>query len=557
MPASLLLLLRLRAFAVVRRIVRPGSAKRLVVTLIGAMVFLTWMLPTLLSSLLRRGRTDPEGVLVFGPLILAAVGLMPFLLGGEGGRGGGAGGTGGRGALAFSPAEIDLLFPGPFSRRHLLAYRLATTGAGIALLSVVLSVVFMRFASSWAASLAATLNALVFVQLLSTLVSVVRLRVEDSLYTRARRAALAVLVAGIGYLAWRAGAASAGRSIAEIVREAREGPIVNALLAPFTVFVRALVADSALSLAGWLAAGAAINAGLLLAVFRADADYLEASIAASQRRAEHLRRLRAGALAASLTPGAARRRVPALPPMGGAGPLIWRQATAALRGARTALFMILLGAGVMAVVFTVSNRAAGGGSGSGGFAPLPLVAAVLTWLTFVLAGTFRFDFRGDLDHLDTLKALPVPSVTLAAGQLAVPAVLLGALQAATFMVMGLLGAVQPAVAALGALGVPVATFVWLAADNFVFLLAPTRPPSGAVDFQAVGRQAVLALFKMAILAAAAGLMALAAWAVLSATGSRAGAAIAALLALDAAALGMLLAVAWAFRRLDPSLDLPA
>jgi hypothetical protein len=139
------------------------------------------------------------------------------------------------------------------------------------------------------------------------------------------------------------------------------------------------------------------------------------------------------------------------------------------------------------------------GPGGTGF-----VGFVLIWLTILLAGTFRFDFRADLDHIDTLKTLPLSSVAIAAGQLAVPVGLLGTLQVVTLSVLGVAGALEPGAAVAACLGAPLATFLWLATDNFVFLLAPSRAPAGAIDFQAVGRQAVLMLVKLALFLLAGG-----------------------------------------------------
>lgn len=546
MPPSLLLLLRLRFRAALRRVFRAGSAKRLVITIIGVAMFLTWLLPQLLFGLLSKTKSPPEPVLLIGPLILGALCLTPILLGT------------GFGAVAFSPAETDFLFPGPFSRRQLLAYKLASALGGICLMSVFFSVFCLRFAGSWPGALLAGFTTLVFAHLLSTAVALVRTRIAESLYTRARRVALILLVLAVAVAGWRAAQDVTDRNPMEIVRQIRAAPAARVILAPFDVYIRALVARDIASLALWTGVGWGINALILLLVFRLDADYLEASIAAWQKMHERIRRVRSGgAWSASITPRSAKRRVPPLPYLAGAGPLIWRQLTGAVRGARAAITMIIVGAITMTLMFQMGRHHGGPETAptqSGG----ELVVFALIWLTLVLASTFRFDFRADLEHIDSLKVLPISSVAVAAGQLTVPVLLLGTLQVVVVGTLAALGALRLEHALIACAAAPIGSFLWLAADNFVFLLAPSRPPTGAIDFQAVGRQALLMLAKTTLFALAGGAVVLAGYlAYLAAGESRIAAALAGLLVLAAAAFGLLQAVAWAFRRLDPSMDLPA
>jgi hypothetical protein len=169
----------------------------------------------------------------------------------------------------------------------------------------------------------------------------------------------------------------------------------------------------------------------------------------------------------------------------------------------------------------------------------------------------KFDFRGDVDHMDVLKSLPISRWSLCAGQIAVPVLLLTGIHwlvvAAVLLAVGTAGPALPLVATLS---LPFNALVFLV-ENIAFLIYPVRGPQGAMDFQNFGRQTLFFLAKLIVLLIAggiAGVAGLIAWVVTHSW-----------LAVGAAALGILMiAVAsllpllvWAFARYDVSLDTPA
>src|SRR5207248_1774458 len=85
-----------------------------------------------------------------------------------------------------------------------------------------------------------------------------------------------------------------------------------------------------------------VDAVLLLVVFLLDAQYLEASAAASERAYARLQRMRSGGAVAAAASGRGRPRfsLPALPRWGGVGPLVWRQLTTAARSLRPVLIFL-------------------------------------------------------------------------------------------------------------------------------------------------------------------------------------------------------------------------
>src|SRR5688572_4183223 len=121
MSPALFLLLRLHARAVVRRALRGmRSAKGATFAIVGIAVFILWLVPVTVASSQGR-KSDPQTVRTIAPLVLMLMtGLT--LVGGSGDR-----------AISFTPGEVNFLFPGPFTRRELLFYKLARTAGGVLL----------------------------------------------------------------------------------------------------------------------------------------------------------------------------------------------------------------------------------------------------------------------------------------------------------------------------------------------------------------------------------------------------------------------------------------
>src|SRR3954464_4077224 len=109
MDPALLLLWRLRLRAWFRRWGKPPrKPKGILLTLVGLLVFVPWMLSIAYTP--RQAMPfDPDRVRRFGPLALLAFSVLTLAL------------SSGERVLLFQPAEIDFLFPGPFTRRALLA----------------------------------------------------------------------------------------------------------------------------------------------------------------------------------------------------------------------------------------------------------------------------------------------------------------------------------------------------------------------------------------------------------------------------------------------------
>src|SRR4051794_22677465 len=100
LPPGILTLLRLQCRGLARRTLRGlRTVRGIVFSSIGLLLFVCWVLPSVFA--LRQGRTDPAIVRTATPVILLVLCVVTLLT------------SGGDKAVAFTPAEVDFLFPGP------------------------------------------------------------------------------------------------------------------------------------------------------------------------------------------------------------------------------------------------------------------------------------------------------------------------------------------------------------------------------------------------------------------------------------------------------------
>jgi hypothetical protein len=567
MNPALFLLMRMQTLAGIRRAFRGlRTVKGATFVLIGVAVFFMWLGPVLFTTR-HMPRTDPALVRLYAPLMLLLL-CVVTTFSGAGDR-----------SISFTPGEVNFLFPGPFTRRELLLYKLTRTLAGALLSGFIMSVVLMRHGSGWPAAFAGSVLAMLFVQLLTLAVVMVAQSVGERAYTRGRKlifVALAVLLAaavlpqvrGIAGAAGEAatnGAAADGKSVMDvttpyppnrfeaIVRAIDRSPVARVILSPVVPFVRTFTAESLGEGVLWGGTSLAIVAALLLAVFKLDADYREASIAASQRVYERLKRVRGGkGMAAFGTKsGVSRRgRVPMFPHLGGAGPTAWRQLTAALRTSRAMLMFLLIISLTLIPAFFIRGK-----TGSAG-----IIMAAGVWATMLFTTMLKFDFRGELEQMEWLKALPLGPTATAAGQLAIPVLVLTLLQTVLVGVGCYVAAPQEKIYLLAALPFLLPfNVILIGVENLMFLLFPAREAGAAPgDVGLIGRNIVFFIVKSLAVLAAMGIAALFAQVTLFATGQSwlaAGAVGLVVMLCFAGALVPL--VGLAYKRFDPSRDTPA
>jgi hypothetical protein len=537
-PPALRLLIRLQFRGALRRTGRRmRTAKGAAFAVVGGLVAFVW-LASVGFSVTIGSKTDPAKVNAAAPLALALMCVMNVL-------GGGADKV-----ITFTPGEMNFLFPGPFTRRELLLYKLAKTVLGTLGAAAFFALVLLPHSGGFVPAFAGAFLGFLFVHLLTLAAVMSGQAVGERAYTRARRVALAALVVAAAVAVAPAIRSAGGHGLWPFVTSVQGSPVAQVSLAPFTVFVRVFTARSVFpDLLLWSGVGSAVNLLLIWLVVRLVADYLEAAAAASQRSYERVQRMRGERrLSSAAAARPARRRLPMLPWLGGAGPTAWRQLTTAFRTARSTLVVLLL---LCAAVVWMTAMGKGN------------VAALATggiWATLFLSTVLKFDFRGELDQLAWLKAQPVRPLAVAAGQLVVPVMLLTGVHAV--IVAAAAAIAPPHQRGLVLLALPfVVPFnvVLVAVENTLFLLFPTRTAgASAGDLGQMGRQVVFFLLKMLTVMLAAGLSAGAGFAAGAAAGGSVPAGVAAaLLVLALTAAAAVPVTGWAYRHFDPSADTPA
>lgn len=534
------------------------SPGRIVLFIVGALLFAGWLLATLVP-VIHQHRMNGAGAHEVMPAVrdrmrqrlgvtsarmrevmpLALLGICALT----------ALTSAGDKAISFTAGEVDQLFPGPFSRRQLILYKLLKSTMLAIWTGLILSIVMLSYAHWWPACFAGVLLSLLLVQWFSIVILLAGQAMGKNAYGRAKRFILVgiALLAVLGGRAWMSGGRAGGEAAVVALHHSAIGHIV---LAPFEPFGNAMTATGASSLLKWCVYAALVDAGMLALVLILDSYYIEAAMGASERRYAKVQRIRSGSFLSMGVSATARWHLPDFPWTGGAGPIAWRQATNAGRSARGLLLLLFI------VAVGATPVLAGGAHNK---EIVHVVLGLGVWLTFLCSTMLNFDFRGDVDHIETLKALPLRSGAIAAGQLIVPVMLMTAFH---WLLLGAAIAFVPGKRpALCAAAVAVLPFnaILFSAENFIFLLFPSRPAAVSPgDFQVLGRKFIFLLVKF-ILVAAASLIALVAaviaWIITGkslAISTGVGTAF-----LAGEAIALLPMIAWAFRRFDPSIHTPA
>ena len=460
-------------------------------------------------------------------------------------------------AISFTPAEVDFLFPAPFRRRELLIYKLGKMIMGAVFMALIFSMSFLLYLTTWRAAFVGIFLTLEFVQLVALATALAGQIVAEYAYSYTRKLILlgmgALVAAGLAQMLWQ----TPIQNIAELARSFRGTWTGMVLLAPFEVFSHAILAgDFWPDLVCWGAAAAAIDLGLLILILRLDADYLEGAAAISQKVYERMQRAKkGGGFALPTSKNAARLRVPVLPWLGGAGPLAWRQLLLAMRTSRMMIFASV-GIGIALLILALFVRSARPGVD---VVLIPVMGvSLLGYLTFIFTMQLPWAFRGDIDHMDSLKTLPVAPLALTVGELAGGVLVLAVIQ--LVLLAGILAASGNASVILVAAAFVVPFDVlMLAVSNLLFLLYPVRiVQTSSVDFQLMGRVMLFMLLQFLIVLPSLGIPAAIGgiafwlsgyhWPMFAATSW---------LVLLAELPLVLIPLAWVFQRFDPSTDTPA
>ncbi len=374
--------------------------------------------------------------------------------------------------------EIELLFASPLSRADIVRYRLVVGLGRASFGALVLALISIRHMPAPALAVLGVFVAAQTLPLLGQGLSILLGDAENRLSARLARFPVRWLqiAAGLLVVLFIAGLAADWRGLFRRLDlplgrgTLLEQPWLEWISAPFLPWARTITARSFGEFAPWFALCVAVWIGLFALVARLPIDYRELSLATSADVARRLRRRRRGGGGASATEVASRsagRRVPWVFGHGPAGAIAWRKSCSILRKARGTILTSLLIVGGL----TIASLAIDRGGSTGGLPGALLIAGVGT--LYLCAG-LRFDFREDLEAMESLKSWPVPGWKAFVATLLPEVGLVSALLAAAILARGAaLGSLEPEVL-LVIVFVPVVVLLWVAIDNAVYLYLPVR-----------------------------------------------------------------------------------
>ena len=505
----------------------------------GAILLCLWILSLVAGPSVRR--LEPNSLERYGALVLLGYSLVVIFVSSSGK------------AVSFSPAEVNFLFSGPFSRRGLLVYKII---ASLALSS--LSAGFMMFfLHAYTRLIVAGFLGLVlasaFLHLLSMAVSLAIITLEAHAYNRHRKFALGALFGVALLIVLQVTGEAFPRSTGEFLTRAEESPVLQLILEPLSWYARAFTAPHVWpDLAQWSLMALAVNGLLAVAVFGFDTHYLEAASIASERVYARLQRIRsAGSSFQLFAPAKGLFSLPSLPWWGGLGPIAWRQLLAAVRSVKgLLLYLCFLGA-LLLWPFLFANAGRGLTDLLGDKTP-----AIIIMATLFISSMIAFDFRADIDRIDVLKSMPIPPYGLAFGQLVTPVILATIFQ---LLLVAFLGAVWRGLGGLALIGVifivPFNVLLF-GVDNLLFLWFPSRFIPTPGDFLLMGQQLLVSVARCFTLTLMLILAGLPAGLVYFLAGNAFVLLFAAWLGLASVAMGLVWFVAQAFCRFDVARSTP-
>lgn len=456
MHPSLWLLTKLQLGASLRKLRRSLKSVRGVLMLLFVVgIFGSMILPGIMVS---RGPLQPSGFINdYGACLLLAYLLILLLT------------SAGEKAISFSPSEVDFLFPAPFSRRQLIAFKIFNTLLSLACISLFVAGVNRVYYHLWIAGAVGFFLTLAFIQLLTLLTALIQQTVTQASFTRTRRIVATSIIVAVAFAAGHSMMSLSSwqtEDFAEIYATFRQSPIANFVLAPFQVFCNAICAERLFpEFAIWGGIAAAINGLLLLAIFALDANFNEAAIRIGKLKYDRIQKMQSGG--AMIKSSGRSTQIPMLPFFSGAGPMLWRQLVRSLRGAKRMIILGLLiccafGVPFFMREFKLSERTPW------------MVIGIMAYLTFLMLVSMPSGFRIDVMRIETFKSLPLPDWAICLGELLAPAAMVTCFHWSVLIVMALLMPNAWPIWLTAFTVSPLLNLLILSVSNGLFLLYPVK-----------------------------------------------------------------------------------
>jgi hypothetical protein len=434
--------------------------------------------------------------------------------------------------LQFSEAEIGFLFPAPFSRKTLIHFRLLSTQVAILFTSVLMALVFNRYAYAGGSRIMRAAGLWVVLSVFGLHVSgtnltVARLKEANPRQLLWRTAAVSVIILYAVAVVGSAVVVINGESFDSLSPESGLGGVIGHLLSssplrwlilPFRIVFAPYFATSA---AGFL--WAMIPALGVLAlhyhwVSSTEYRFEEGSIALAQKRTAIREAM---ALGQAPKTGAFRPKAQPGPfPLSATGPqeiaFLWKNLLSMRSSilSRRTIVMGLMVTGWLSFALGPILSRGSGRSGMDFYGPIiVLMCAIAAGYTLLLGPQIaRQDLRTDLPNADILKTFPIESWRLALGEMLAPAAMLSLVLwfliiVCSFLVdaSGQLEWLTPGVRVTAALclaaAAPVLCIVQLIVPNLIMLMLPgwfqaSRSRGGGIEL--FGQRFILGIAQLLI-----------------------------------------------------------
>jgi hypothetical protein len=347
-----------------------------------------------------------------------------------------------RSALAFTPAEVQFLFPAPLSRRSLIQFKLLRAQFAILVNALLLTFIFGRGGAHLPSILRVfSLWALFSVFMLHRLgATLVRTAAVQHGTAGAKRNVVPLIVFGgiAGMFLWTAislypqlrDAPNPGEAF-DLFKAALRSPLPHAVLTPF----RMLLAPSfATSVAEWMRAIPFVLAAVVLHyvwVIRTESAFEDAAVAASAERAKRIEAFRARRGGVAKAPKAGRGTWIPLAPTGiPAVAIVWKNMLSLTRtgSAGGIIGGLTIFTAVMAFSFASESGSFGG--------VISLTALFVAGASIIVGARFiRIDLRHDLLHQAALRSYPLSGSAIVAAEIAGPTLVLTLVQCGLLLVV--------------------------------------------------------------------------------------------------------------------------
>ena len=326
--------------------------------------------------------------------------------------------AGHKGGLGLTPAEHDVLMAAPLSNRAVVAYRLMKYTPQLIFTTLILAVIFT--ARHGLLSLAISLIGVFFLMYLGAAMAVAVTQLVSRLdKARAWLLRIAFFLLLFAPLLAPVPLFMQGYGFVEVLDAVFAGEGTTIVLYPYVLMAQAAVPETfrqALPGFGLLVFTAGMLSEIAMRIRAGSANPQAGTTSSNYDKMVAARRGRAMTRDKDV-----KKPLFALKPFGRAWrALAWKSMVSTTRGIPLAAIIMVINLVIMGGVIASTM------ADEGVAMALALLAVILTaMITLMASAVFREDLRGDIEHLDMLKALPLNGRNIIRGEVYGPAVIVG------------------------------------------------------------------------------------------------------------------------------------